>query len=300
MGWRERAIDLLPEFLLRIFARPYIAGNSLEKAMSVVNELWEKEGFYSILDLLGEGIKNREDAKFEVSEYLRMIERLPGGDKTHLSIKPTQMGIAIDYDFCLENVRRLTRAAGEKGIHITIDMEESKYTDATLRLFNQIRSETELIGAVLQARLFRSERDIEENLKYVPSHVRLCLGIYIEPPEIAYTDKAAIKENYVKLARKLWERGHIVALATHDEKLIRRSLEVAEELKVERERIEIQMLLGVPRLKLQRKLREEGYRVRIYVPYGVTWKDAYAYARRRLRENPNIVLYGLKNLFRLQ
>jgi len=301
MSWRDALIKLIPRFMLRLFARPYIAGNSLQAALDVVDRLWHKKQLMSTLDLLGEGIRRPEDIEGEFAEYVRMIDAIgERSERTTLSLKPTQLGLAIDPALCRDYVVKLVERARDKDIQITLDMEESDYTTDTLVLHRALRQELgfDNVGTVLQSRLFRTEEDIGEYLSGFSARIRLCLGIYQEPKEIAYQSKPEMKENFVRLARKLWEHGHFVAIATHDEALLRRTLALAKELDIPKQRYEVQMLLGVPRDPIQREILDEGIPVRLYVPYGITWSHAYAYSRRRLMENPSIGFYVARNILR--
>lgn len=296
MGWRDKLVALIPNPLVRLFAGPYIAGNSLQIALEKAREEWEYRGLQTTLDLLGEGIKERGDIDAEVAEYLRIVDAVDDGSYISISLKPTQMGLAIDPELCRSNIEAIVQAAKAKDIDITLDMEESDYTDATLELYRTLRQSYDNVGTVLQSRLYRTSDDIDKYLKGLNAHIRLCIGIYREPAEIAYTDKRKMKDNFYVLARKLWEEGHFVAIATHDEALIRRCHDLAREMNIPQDRYEFQMLLGVPRHAIQQELRASGAPVRLYVPYGTTWKHAYAYARRRLVENPNIGFYVARNL----
>lgn len=296
MSLRDRVVALIPNPLVRFFAGPYIAGNSLAVALERAEKLWQDRGLQTTLDLLGEGIKERSDIQHELDEYLRIIEGVEQGDYITVSLKPTQMGLAIDPELCRTNLETLLEAAQKKGIQVTLDMEESDYTSATLSMYRELRQKYPHVGTVLQSRLFRTADDIEQYLVGLNAHIRLCIGIYLEPAEIAYTSKKEMKENFYRLARKLWEEGHFVAIATHDEALIRRCLALAQEMNIPQERYEVQMLLGVPRDEIQQELVSQQCPVRLYVPYGTTWEHAYAYSRRRLVENPSIAFYVARNI----
>lgn len=296
MGWRETLVSWIPNPLVRLFAGPYIAGNSLESALEVADALWRGQGLQATLDLLGEGIRERNDIETELQEYLRILDTLESGEHISVSLKPTQLGLAIDPALCRASIETLLSAAQTKGIMLTLDMEESDYTTATLELYRELRQRYDNVGTVLQSRLYRTADDIPTYLRGLNAHIRLCIGIYREPPAIAYTDKRKMKESFLPLARTLWEEGHFVAIATHDVALLRRCLALAEEMGIPQERYEVQMLLGVPRHDIQQELRRKGIPVRLYVPYGITWDHAYAYARRRLIENPSIGLYVARNL----
>lgn len=297
MGWRSRVVALIPNVLVRWFAGPYIAGNSLDAALQCAQRLWQEQGLQSTLDLLGEGIQNADDVAVEVQEYLRMIASIDHGEWISISLKPTQMGLAIDPTLCQANLEKLLLATQNKGIQVTIDMEESAYTDATLALYRTLRRSFSHVGTVLQSRLFRTHDDVDRYLIGSQAHIRLCIGIYVESADIAFTEKTDMKENFLRIAEKLWKQGHFVAIATHDEALIRKCLALAQRLDIPQHQYEVQMLLGVPRQAIQQELRRAGVPVRLYVPYGTTWDHAYAYSRRRLVENPSIAWYVARNLF---
>ncbi len=298
MSLRTRLIQMTPRFLVRIFAGPYIAGNSLAMALAKADTLFQSQGLHSTLDLLGEGIQHEKDIAHEIQQYLDAIDAI--GDRTYitLSLKPTQMGLAMDPALCQRNLEQLLEKATPRRIPITLDMEESRYTDATLELYRTLRPKHPYLGTVLQSRLFRTKNDIPRYLDGLQAHIRLCLGIYPEPPEIALQQKPEMKENFYQLLGQLWDAGHFVAIATHDEALIARCLQLAKDKHIHPERYEVQMLLGVPRSAIQQQITQQGIPVRLYVPYATTWDHAYAYAKRRLVENPQMALYVARNLLR--
>ncbi|HAA58575.1 MAG TPA: proline dehydrogenase [Myxococcales bacterium] len=297
MGIKESMIQLTPSPLVRLFSAPYVAGNSLIAAIEKADRLWQTQQLQTTLDLLGEGIKEREDITHEVDEYLRVIDAI--GDKSYItiSLKPTQMGLNIDPAFCRDNIARILKRAQTHNIQVTIDMEESDYTESTLVLHRSLREEFDNVGTVLQSRLFRTEEDIHKHLDGLKAHIRLCIGIYNEPANIALQKKPEIKDNLFKLLGILWEKGHFVGIATHDEALLRRCLALAKERNIPKEQYEVQMLLGVPRKAIQQEIVKSGIPVRLYVPYATTWDHALAYLRRRMAENPNMIFYVLGNLW---
>jgi len=295
---RESLIQWIPNFMLRIFTRPYIAGNSAQSALTTADKLWKEKKVHSILDLLGEGIQNREDVEAEVQEYLHIIDAIGDREYVSIALKPTQMGLTFDPEYCEANIARVIEKAEPKGIHVAIDMEEEEYVTDTLKMYRRLHDRFKAVGTVIQSRLFRTEQDIAEHLQGFKGHIRLCIGIYLEPPDIAYQKKPEMKENFFKLLPKLWDAGHFVGIATHDEALIRRCLQLAEELNIPKDQYELQMLLGVPRDLIQQDAIQNGIDVALYVPYGTTWNNAYAYAKRRLAENPSIGFYVLGNLLK--
>ncbi|MEM1008575.1 MAG: proline dehydrogenase family protein [Myxococcota bacterium] len=297
MSLKHRLISLIPHALVKVFARPYIAGDSLIKAISCAEQLFAQHQLHTTLDLLGEGIQNADDIANERQQYLDAIDQIQHPEYITFSLKPTQMGLGLDDDLCTQNIRDLLVAAAPKNIHITIDMEESKVVSQTLELYRTLRQDHENVGTVLQSRLFRTQDDIPTYLDGHRAHIRLCLGIYVEPKEIAYTRKKDMKDNFMRLLEQLFAAGHYVGIATHDTLLIQRSLELIERMGITPQDCEFQMLLGVPRHAIQQQLIAQGYRVRIYLPYATQWSNALAYSQRRLIENPMMGMHVLKNLF---
>lgn len=290
-----------PASLVRIFSAPYIAGSSLQAAIQKVDDLWEQSNLQATLDLLGEGIQSKADIEAGVREYLLMLDAIGSREYATVSLKPTQMGLGVDNAFCQYNIERIVRRAAQHNIQVTIDMEESRFVDQTLQIHRNLREQYSNVGTVLQARLFRTEADIDTYLDGLKAHIRLCIGIYPEPPAIAYQTKEEIKDNFFRLLPKLWERGHFVGIATHDERLLSRCLGLAKQHNIPKAQYEVQMLLGVPRMQIQQHIIRQGIPMRLYVPYATMWKYAIAYCRRRMAENPHMVLYVLSNLLqRLQ
>lgn len=273
------------------FAKPltrrFIAGNTMAEAIAAC-EAMQREGILATLDYLGESVTAVEEAR---ASKLHCLETLRAIADKHLpatiSIKLTQLGLDIDPAICFENAREIVRVAKELGLKVEFDMESSGYTDRTLEIVEKLHGEFGCVRAVLQAYLFRTEKDIEKlNRQMVP--VRLCKGAYQEPETVAFAEKADVDANYVKLAKLLLEEGAYPALATHDDRMV----EVGRPY--DKESFEYQMLYGVRR-DLQRRLSKDGYRVRLYVPYGDAW---YPYFMRRLAERPANVLFLVRNFFK--
>jgi proline dehydrogenase len=251
-------------------------------------------GGMSTIDVLGEFVTTKEMALHEKSMCHKVLEAIYSNKlDSYLSVKPTSLGLDIDFDFAYENIKELVDRAKNLGIFVRLDMENSPYTDKTFELFKKLRGEGyQNVGIVIQAYLYRSEQDIKNLAEYKPS-IRLCKGIYRESPSIAIQDKQGIRENYKKLLKLILDLGLYPAIATHDDILIDYALDLIKERKLNREDYEFQMLLGV-REERRNELLRSGHRLRVYVPFG---KDWYGYSTRRLKENPDIAGYIFKAIF---
>ena len=287
----SRSLPLVPRGVVRAFSRRYIAGDALEDAVRVVRGL-NGGGYMATLDVLGESVDRRALAEAAVKEYMRALRAIREESiDANVSIKLTQLGLKLDLDFCLANVRALCRSAGEQGNFVRIDMEDSTCTSPTLDVYRRLCLEgVENAGVVLQACLRRSLADVRSLPER--SNVRLCKGIYIETRSIAYHDRRVINKNYVRILEELFDRGCYVGIATHDEDLVWEAARLVEIKRPGPDRYEFQMLLGVDE-ELRGLVRGAGHRLRVYVPYGSYW---YAYSLRRLKENPRLAGYVLMNL----
>ena len=282
----------MPKKVVWLFSKKYIAGTSLESALDVVRALNSK-GIHATLDVLGEAVRNKEEAiiaKNHAMEALNSIveEKL----MANLSIKPTQMGLSIDKDFAYEQILELVKRANELNNFIRIDMEDSPYTDGTIEIYKRIFEQYANVGIVLQAYLKRTYNDTVI-LNKIGTNYQLCKGIYIEPSTIAYNDKQVIRDNFMNVLETMLKNGNYVGIATHDKYLIEKSYELIKELNTPKDKFEFQMLLGV-REDLRDKINSDGYKIRIYVPFG---KDWYAYSIRRLQENPQLAGHIVKEFF---
>jgi len=224
-----------------------------------------------------------------------MIEASAGHPHITLSMKPTQLGILQSEAACQENLRAIVAEAARKGVQVTLDMEDRTLTDVTLRMFKAIRDEFDNLGIVLQSRLFRTPEDIRD-LHAKPCRVRICIGIYKEPADVALQDKPAMKEKLLECVELLVRHGHYPEIATHDEPLIRRCIQVLDAAGVPRDGYEFQMLLGVPRTAIQQEIVKRGQVMRLYVPFAEEWEYATRYLRRRLGANPFMAGMVLKNM----
>ena len=288
-------VKFLPKPVVFQFAKKYIAGKTLDDAVRVVKQLNSK-GIVATLDVLGESIKNTSEAEQTKNECIRVLETI-NKEKldANLSIKLTALGLAIDKEYCHKLVEEIVGKAKELNNFVRIDMEDSPYTDMTIDLYKALRKNFDNVGIVLQAYLKRTLDDIE-NLKDLAPNYRLCKGIYIEPPTIAYKDKQKIRDNYMAALKKMFEYGSYVGIATHDKYLIDNSYKLIAEKNIQESQFEFQMLYGVTE-HLRDKIRNDGHKIRIYVPYGEHW---YPYSIRRMQENPEIAWYVTKSIFKFR
>jgi proline dehydrogenase len=277
----------------RKLTRRFVAGETLEDELAVCAQL-QSEGMFSSLDHLGENVTSLDEAAASRDFYLEALEQIGArGLTSTISVKLTQMGLDFSEDACLENVRALVRRAKAADTRIEIDMESTAYTGRTLKIVEQLADECGCIRAVIQAYLFRSAADIDR-LNQLGIPVRLCKGAYHEPHDAAFADKKDVDRNYLKLMKTLLDRGVYPAIATHDEDIQNEAQRYRRERGIGADKFEFQMLYGIRR-DLQRRLAGEGYRVRVYVPYGTAW---YPYFMRRLAERPANAMFLMRNFFK--
>jgi proline dehydrogenase len=282
---------MLPKSMVRIFAGKYIAGEELQDAIDLVKTLNSK-GIYATMDVLGESIKNKDEAIEAKKKCLEVLEAIKTNElKANLSIKPTQMGLAIDEEFAYQQILEIVKKAKSFNNFVRIDMEDSPYTDSTIKVYKRLHETIGHVGLVLQAYLKRTLSDIEK-LNKLGTNYRLCKGIYVESETIAYKNKQAIRDKFLDALRLMLKNGNYVGIATHDDYLIENSYKMIKEMNIPKDKFEFQMLLGVKE-DLRYKINSDGYKVRIYVPFG---KDWYAYSIRRLKENPQIAGYVFQNI----
>jgi proline dehydrogenase len=274
-------------------ARRFVAGESSEEAIAAVAEL-NRKGFSGSLDYLGENVSTREEAQAATNEYVRDLDMIESAKvNCNVSLKLTQFGLDLSEDVCRENVERVIERAKGFGNFVRIDMEGSAYTEATLRVFSTLRKAHENVGIVIQAYLFRSDKDIRDVLQ-LKSRVRLCKGAYKEPPEISFKKKSDTDRNFINLMKILLKSGIYHGIATHDPNMILATKQFAQAEKIDKTQFEFQMLYGIRR-DLQQQLIGEGFNLRVYVPYGKEW---YPYLMRRMAERPANLLFVLRNLLR--
>jgi proline dehydrogenase len=282
-----RMLPAVPRPLVQKLSARYIAGPELKDARETVRTINE-EGMLATIDVLGEEITNEDEAAAIVRAYQDVFADIEHcGLDANVSVKLTALGLNLDYDLCRTNLGVVVEDAASRGNFVRIDMEDSSTTDDTLRLYRDLREQgRDNVGVVLQAMLRRTESDIAALADLKPS-VRLCKGIYVEPPELAYQDFDEVRASYVRALEGLLVAGSYVAIATHDEWLLDEGRRFVAERGLSPEEYEFQMLLGI-RPALGHQLIREGHRLRIYVPFGRHW---YAYSLRRLQENPKIAGY---------
>lgn len=283
-------VQLMPKQIVGFFSKKYIAGETLQEAIEFVKKLNAK-GIYATMDVLGESVSNVEESLNAKNQALQVLDAINKNKLlANLSIKPTQMGLAIDENFAHEQILEIVKKASGYNNFVRIDMEDSPFTDKTIQLYKKIYEQHKNVGVVIQSYMRRSYDDVT-TLNKIGTNYRLCKGIYVEPAAIAYKDKQAVRDNYLKLLDKMFKDGNYVGIATHDKYLIDAAYLKIKEQNIAKDKFEFQMLLGV-REDLRDKINNDGYKIRIYIPFG---KDWYAYSIRRLKENPSMAGHIVKS-----
>ncbi len=288
-------LPLVPRPLVWRISRRYIAGTSLADAIACVRDL-NAQGMSATLDVLGEDSTDSTQAIASRDLYLRSLAEIESHQlNCNISVKLSQMGLQFDPELCRSVMRDLVAAAEDRRNFVRIDMEGSQVTQWTLDIYREMRQRSKAVGAVLQACLRRTPGDVARLLAEGRTHIRLCKGIYVEPPEVALQGRDEVRQAYIAILGQLIEGGaEKVAIATHDRPLIDAALDLIREHELPKERYEFQMLLGVTE-SIRTELVSAGHPLRVYVPFGEEW---YAYSSRRLRENPQIAGHVVRNLFR--
>jgi proline dehydrogenase len=286
------ALPLVPRPIVRRVAFRYVAGETLEQALETVRKL-NAEGCMATLDVLGEDVARKEESARSVAEYVRALDRIAAlGLDCNVSVKLTAIGLKLDAAHCRREFSRIVEAARAHGNFVRIDMEDSSVTEETIRIFTEARAQYERVGLVLQAYLRRSLDDARRAAA-ARANVRVCKGIYSEPPAIAFTAPEEIRDSFSTIVTLLLEGDSYVGIATHDPVLVERAEASVLRLGLSRDRYEFQMLLGVAP-ELRRRLVAAGHRLRVYVPYGRAWE---AYSTRRLKENPAMAGHVFRGIF---
>ncbi len=284
---------LAKKYGLRFGAARFVAGTDIDSAAKKIKEINEN-GYAVTVDHLGEFVDNEQEARESAEECIHAINVIAEQKlDSQLSLKLTSMGLDISHELVMKNMHRILEAGKKHNVTVTIDMEDFERCEKTLTIFKELKQKYENLGTVLQAYLYRVEEDIEGLNPYNP-YLRLVKGAYKESPEVAYPNKKDVDETYKRIIKQNILLGNYTAVATHDEAIIAYVKELEKEHGIARDQFEFQMLYGI-RLDLQKALLKEGYKMRVYVPYG---KDWYGYNMRRLAERPANVLFVLKGIFK--
>lgn len=286
-------LPVTPRSVVRRVAHRYIAGETLADAMNCVRAL-NAEGAMATIDVLGEFVDQRDVAMHETDQSIEVLCEIHRQNlQSNLSVKLTSLGLAIDPEFCYQNLLRVVACAAELNTFVRTDMENSPYTSQTIELMQRVRARfPRNIGIVLQAYMRRTQADIN-TLAVQGVNFRLCKGIYIEPEQIAFKDRQEIRNNYLHCLNLMFDNKCYVGIATHDDALIDGARKIIAERKLPTDAYEFQMLLGVRESK-RRELIAEGHRLRVYVPFGRDW---YGYSVRRLKENPSVAGHVFRAMF---
>ncbi len=285
------SVPVIPRPIVRRISGRYIAGEHLDEAVEIIRDL-DREGCVATVDVLGESTGSERAAAGNLEQYKQVLDALEEyGLDSGISVKLTGLGLDLDEDLCRRNLEKIIEYAAARNRFVRVDMEDSSYISATLELVLEMHERHENTGAVIQAYMRRSLKDVVR-LAEAGVSVRLCKGIYAEPREVAYKDFDTVRQNYVLLLEELIRGGSYVGIATHDEYLVWHGLRLIHQMGLSKDRYEFQMLLGVDE-ELRRILVNAGHKVRVYVPFGEDW---YEYSTRRLKENPKIASYVAKDV----
>ncbi|MGP4078655.1 proline dehydrogenase family protein [Pseudalkalibacillus sp. R45] len=291
MGKNKVATKMAKKYGLRFGAGRFVAGASLQSSLNVIQKL-NQEGLYVTIDHLGEFVDNEHEAKEMTDHCIEAIESIAKENlNSQLSLKLTSMGLDISRELVLKNMKRIMEAADKNDVFVTIDMEDEARCQATLDIFKELKTQYENIGTVLQSYLYRTVEDIQD-LDSLSPNLRLVKGAYKESPSVAFPEKKDVDENFKKIIKMHLLNGNYTAIATHDDEIISYTKEIVKEHNIPNDQFEFQMLFGI-RIDAQRQLRDEGYKMRVYVPYGNDW---YGYFMRRLAERPANVAFVLKGV----
>lgn len=288
----------MPEKLVWLFSKQYIAGQTIEDAIEAAKEL-NDQGIRTTIDLLGEFITSLDEADANKNEYLAIIEAVKqAGIDGNYSLKPTFFGLLIDKETAFSHIHEIVEKAAGYGHFVRIDMEDSPCTDLEIELFRQLKNKfPENVGLVLQAYLKRTHEDVKGlsdlNDEKNPLNFRLCKGIYVEPPDIAFQKYEQINTNYLKNLDLMFREKMYPAIATHDRPVVEGAYKLIEKYKVSKDQYEFQMLYGVTP-KLRKSILEKGHQMRVYIPFGKQW---FGYCIRRIKENPKMGTVIMKAIF---
>jgi len=292
------ALPYMPQKLIWIFSKRYIAGETIEDGIKACRKL-NQQGIEVTVDLLGEFIRTIEQAEENKKKYIEIIERfIKKGIVGNFSLKPTMFGLLIDKKICFENIEEVVRYAAEKKSFIRIDMEDSQCVDVELEIFQKLQQKYPAnVGLVLQAYMRRTKNDLLNmsniQVKENPLNFRLCKGIYVEPKHIAFKEFEEVREHYLDDLKYMFGHNMYVGIATHDKYLVEQAINIIKEENIDKTKYEFQMLYGVTP-ELRSSIVKQGHKMRVYVPFG---KDWFGYSTRRLKENPKMASLIVKALF---
>ncbi|NQX70307.1 proline dehydrogenase [Paenibacillus alba] len=293
LGKSRTANRLAKKYGLRFGAARFVAGETIQQSIAAVRGL-NQDGRVATLDHLGEFVFSEDEALESAAMCIQTLDAIAeSGVKSNLSLKMTSLGLDISRELCVTSMKRILERARLHNNFVRIDMEDYAHCQISLDIYKELRKDYDNVGIVIQAYLFRTMQDIDD-LASLGANLRLVKGAYKESPQVAFPDKSAVDENYKKIIEKHLTNGHYTAIASHDEAIIKHTKQFVSEHGISNDQFEFQMLYGICD-ELQKQLVREGYRVRIYVPYGVDW---FGYFMRRLAERPANVWFVLKNMFK--
>lgn len=291
-------LPYMPKSFIWLFSKKYIAGKNLGQAIEVAKDL-NKNGMLTTIDILGEFIEDLSEAEVNKNDYLEVIEEAEKNNvQGNYSVKPTMFGLLLDAEVCYKLIREIVAKAAEYNNFVRVDMEDSPCTDMEIDIFRRLKAEfPNNVGLVLQAYMRRTYSDIENMLDMhkegEPNNYRLCKGIYVEPKEIAYKKYDEVNQHFLKDLELMFQKKIYVGIATHDKPVVAGAYELIKKYNVPNDQFEFQMLLGVTP-ELRKRIIADGYKMRVYVPYGENW---FGYSTRRLKENPKMASLIIKGLF---
>lgn len=291
-------LPYMPKRFIWLFSKRYIAGETIEEGLVTAKKLNE-EGMVVTIDLLGEFIKTLQQAEENRDKYLEIIEKFTAEKiKGNFSLKPTMFGLLINEDICYKYIREIIKKAADNNNFFRIDMEDSQCVDKEIELFKKLKKEfPSNVGLVIQAYMRRSQKDLEAlselNTEGIPLNLRLCKGIYIEPPQVAYQEYQVVRHRFLELLEYMFKNKIYVGIATHDKYLVDGAYKLLEKYNVPKNKYEFQMLYGVTP-ELRKSIVDNGHLMRVYVPFGKEW---FGYSTRRLKENPQMAWLIIKALF---
>lgn len=291
---KNRTINkLAKKYGFKLGASKFVAGASIHDAMVTVEDL-NKSNRLATLDHLGEFVSDEKDANEATDMCIKTLDSIHEfGVHSHLSLKMTSLGLGISYDLCVKNMKEILERAKEYEIFVRIDMEDYSHCQVSLDIFKELRQEFDNVGIVIQSYLYRAAEDVED-LNHIDANLRLVKGAYKESAKVAFPDKKDVDDNLIKIIKQHLTNGNYTAVASHDEKIIKATKDFVKEQQIANDKFEFQMLYGICD-DLQKQLVSEGYKVRVYVPFG---KDWFGYFMRRLAERPANVWFVLKNMFK--